>query len=691
MRCPSLRILPVVLISAIILPRLAGAADVHSEWVYPGPDGKLVYQSTPAGDRIMDFSYAGYMGGRVALPDVPVKATIQPTGGADDTAAIQAVINQVSALPLKDGFRGAVLLAPGTFICAKPITLSASGVVLRGSGSGPDGMVSTIKLSGQPHNGITVQAPGGGRDARRNAEAEAGAVHTTITDAYVPSGAIAFTVTDAAGFAVGDAITIRRPVSVAWVKFMQMDDLTRDDKPQTWIKTGTFTNTERHIAAITGNRVTLDEPLSDSFDAKYLNPPGVTVVKSAPSTRLSQIGIEYLHIESPPQEISHTEAHFSALRLNGEDCWVRNVAIDETMNSVGVGGHRITLERVSVRRKAKHQGASKPAEFAPDGGEVLMDRCSVVADNVWFVATGAGQSGPIVVLNCTFLGNGRSEAHQRWTTGMLYDNCQSPDGGFEMRNRGAMGSGHGWGMGWGVIWNCTAKEYLVQNPPGAVNWLIGSTGHSGVSARPFGAGPDLPMGIVDSSGHAVAPQSLYLTQLAERLGPQALKNLGYTSTDPASAPLGKVAQLERPTADASGAASEGMGENLALDRPVLTSEVRGNQREFSGWQALDSDDKTYWATNDSPIKATLELDTEGGLDINTLELREASGLTGQVKAYRVDGFVNSAWQLLSEGTTIGERKMDRFPRVTVWKVRLTILKAEPFSAISKFGLYLEKR
>ena len=119
--------------------------------------------------------------------------------------------------------------------------------------------------------------------------------------------------------------------------------------------------------------------------------------------------------------------------------------------------------------------------------------------------------------------------------------------------------------------------------------------------------------------------------------------------------------------------------------------MRGGQREFAGWQALDSDDKTYWATDDGIKTATLELDTEGSIDINALELSEAIGLTGQVHGYKVEGFVDSAWKTLSEGTTIGERKVDRFPRVTVWKVRLTILEAEPYSAISKLGLYLEKR
>src|ERR1019366_2598448 len=76
----------------------SSAADkAVSEWVHPGPDGRLVYKTTAAGDRIMDFSTAGYMGGGVALPTVPVKRTVQPSGGADDTAVIQTAIDAVSA------------------------------------------------------------------------------------------------------------------------------------------------------------------------------------------------------------------------------------------------------------------------------------------------------------------------------------------------------------------------------------------------------------------------------------------------------------------------------------------------------------------------------------------------------------------------------------------------------------------
>jgi hypothetical protein len=502
-------------------------SSVKSEWAFPGVDGKLVYKTTPTGDRIMDFSYAGYMGGGVAIPDVAVKKTIQPSGGADDTAHIQAAIDAVAALPLKDGFRGALLLGPGTYICSGTLKIAADGIVLRGSGSGAGkGPISTIKLVGKPHNGIAVAAAGTPKG--EVSDVKQASAKTIIADAYVPSGAMTFNVANAKGFAIGDTIAIRKVVTADWVHFMKMDDLVRDGKPQTWLAVGRTLTTERRITAMAANKITLDVPLSDSFEPKYFQPAGIAVVKIKPPVRVTQVGIENLHIECPLQAIPHTQPHFSAVRINGQDCWMRDVVADETMNSIEVKGRRITVERVAVNRKALHQGASRPGEFGPNASEVLLDRCTCKADNVWFSWTGSGQAGPIVLLNCTFEGDGRAEAHMRWSTGMLYDNCKALGGGLDFRNRGVMGSGHGWSMGWGVAWNCVAKEFTIQNPPGAVNWMIGCVGKAKDAPRPFDKGtPNLPGATTDSPGAAVAPRSLYLAQLTERLGPQALKQIGY--------------------------------------------------------------------------------------------------------------------------------------------------------------------
>jgi hypothetical protein len=512
----------------------SAAAQAQSEWVHPGSTGKLIYKTTPAGDKIMDFSSAGYMGGGVALPNVPAVRTVAPTGTADETATIQAAINQVAALPLQGQFRGAVLLAPGTYACASNLYIPASGIVLRGSGSGAGG--STIKMYGPRHTAI-VTGTGRGRMMIRApideedlpAQGESAGGRSCIADAYVPSGTITLNVANASGFAAGNVIEIRRPVTTTWVHFMGMDNLVRNGRPETWIRTGTAIPIERRIASVSGNTITLEVPLSDCLDSRYLNPPGTEVVKVRPPARLAQIGIEHLHIVSPPQAVNHTQQLYAAVRMNGEDCWMQDVIIDETMNSVGLGGRRITLESVTVNRKALHQGSSKPAEFAPNGDQILLNHCAVNADNVWFAATGSGHSGPIVFLNCAFSGDGHIEGHMRWTTGMLLDNCSLPGGGIDFKNRGEMGSGHGWGAGWAVAWNCVAKSYVIQKPPGAYNWAIGCIGQRETLPRPFDSGPLLTEGTFDSYGKPVAPRTLYLAQLQERLGSQALKNIGYSS------------------------------------------------------------------------------------------------------------------------------------------------------------------
>src|SRR5436190_18987277 len=86
------------------------AAQASSKWVFRGGDGGLRYGADARGNRIMDFSFAGYGAGGVALPAVRAARTVAPAPG-DNTASIQAAIDQVSALaPGRDGFRGAVVL-----------------------------------------------------------------------------------------------------------------------------------------------------------------------------------------------------------------------------------------------------------------------------------------------------------------------------------------------------------------------------------------------------------------------------------------------------------------------------------------------------------------------------------------------------------------------------------------------------
>src|SRR5262245_5337001 len=218
-----------VIRGAILVIGICGAAHnaaaQTSQWVFVGPDSKLAYKTLPRGDRIMDFSSAGYKGGGIALPVAPMRQTVSPSGG-DDTAAIQAAIDAVPTRnPDANGFRGAVLLAPGTFNCSGSLNITTGGVVLRGSGSGAGGTV--INMTGAPHLAINIRGAGSWQTVGNSA---------SITDSYVPSGTASFDVNDASGFSVGDTILIHRQVTQAWVKFMGLNPLARYGSPYTWIK-----------------------------------------------------------------------------------------------------------------------------------------------------------------------------------------------------------------------------------------------------------------------------------------------------------------------------------------------------------------------------------------------------------------------------------------------------------------------
>jgi len=89
-----------------------------SKWVFYNSTGKLDYKTLPEGDRIMDFSFAGYMGGGVKIPVVDAKIVLTSVEG-DNSGSIQDAIDKVSEMPLINGFRGAVLLKPAVMIVKK--------------------------------------------------------------------------------------------------------------------------------------------------------------------------------------------------------------------------------------------------------------------------------------------------------------------------------------------------------------------------------------------------------------------------------------------------------------------------------------------------------------------------------------------------------------------------------------------
>jgi hypothetical protein len=282
--------------------------------------------------------------------------------------------------------------------------------------------------------------------------------------------------------------------------------------------------TDRVVASVDGDNITLDVPLSDALDSKFTAP---SLVRYSFPGRISEVGVEKLRIEAPFEDVPIGDPQYTAISIDAvEDGWVRDVEIRETQNGIviGPGAKRLTLTNVRIAHSAPHSGSAEPADFALQGTQILLDRCSSTGEGTWPVVTQSEVTGPIVVLNFT-ADHGGVAPHQRWATGLLVDGGKFPGAteskpGVEFSNRTTAGSGQGWSVGWAVAWNVVSPFLLVEQPPGAMNWCIGCVCKP-VTLR------EQPNGIFDSLGHMAEPASLYLQQLRDRLGPDAVKAIGY--------------------------------------------------------------------------------------------------------------------------------------------------------------------
>ncbi|MBU6410059.1 MAG: alpha-L-fucosidase [Verrucomicrobia bacterium] len=131
------------------------------------------------------------------------------------------------------------------------------------------------------------------------------------------------------------------------------------------------------------------------------------------------------------------------------------------------------------------------------------------------------------------------------------------------------------------------------------------------------------------------------------------------------------------------------GNDYARGRKTRASNVRGNDPAFGPENAVDGNPKTYWAADDGVTNAWLEVDLGGEKTFNVIGTGEEIALGQRVEKYKVEAFMAGHWEPICAGTTIGYRKLDRFPKVIASRVRLTILASRACPAINLFGVYLD--
>ena len=547
-------------------------------------DGRLVYNTYAnrgqqnSVNTIPDFSNAGYRGGGIKIPALVVKETISPMEG-DCREMIQAAIDRVSALaPDENGHRGAVLLKAGIYPVEGSLNIRASGVVLRGEGNGVTGTV-LIATQKKQHDFIGVRGSGSGYG-------EVSGTRVKITSSYVATGANTIEVEAGHSFNVGDNIVIQKTPNDPWIDVLDM-------RQYGWTATDYKTTFERKIIDVKGSLLTLDMPIVDPIEDQY---GGGFIFKSNVVGRISESGVENMRLESYFASASDESHGWNAIVLSrAENSWVRNVVAKyfgySCVKITSYSRFNTVEDCAMIDPKSLTEGGRRYSfNLESNATGNLFQRCMAWGGRHDYVS-GSRVPGPNVFLDCT-ADNTFSDIgpHHRWGTGQLYDNIYG--GQIRVQNRGASGTGHGWAGAQILFWNCQSykNDIEVESPPAAMNWGIGCVGLKQTSN-----------GYWESWGTPVLPRSLYLQQLQERLGAQAVQQVATAEQLNNELRNNLLARSKAIAAEPRVNYGIQVGDTIAFDITdnggLLTAQFVSNRPEEQSINIIDNDIRTKYYQN----------------------------------------------------------------------------------------------
>lgn len=135
------------------------------------------------------------------------------------------------------------------------------------------------------------------------------------------------------------------------------------------------------------------------------------------------------------------------------------------------------------------------------------------------------------------------------------------------------------------------------------------------------------------------------------------------------------------------AVKEAFSVNLAANRKAAASNVRGNASAFGAGMAVDNSSSTYWATDDDVTTASLTIDLGKPTTFNRFLVQEYIRLGQRVKAFTVEALVDGTWKQVAKATTIGYKRILRFPAIKATQVRFTITDSKSCPVIADIGIY----
>ena len=127
--------------------------------------------------------------------------------------------------------------------------------------------------------------------------------------------------------------------------------------------------------------------------------------------------------------------------------------------------------------------------------------------------------------------------------------------------------------------------------------------------------------------------------------------------------------------------------DLARGKRVTATSIRGNSRKYKAGNVNDGDPDTYWATDDNIIESSLEINFRKPTEMNRFLVQEDIRLGQRVKKFKLEALVDNNWEPVASETTIGYKRILRFPEITATRLRLTIEDAKASPVISNIGVY----
>ncbi|MEO6233320.1 MAG: alpha-L-fucosidase [Ferruginibacter sp.] len=135
------------------------------------------------------------------------------------------------------------------------------------------------------------------------------------------------------------------------------------------------------------------------------------------------------------------------------------------------------------------------------------------------------------------------------------------------------------------------------------------------------------------------------------------------------------------------AVKEVFAKNLVGQSKATASNIRGKQQKFDAAKAIDNKKESYWATDDSVKTASLTINFGKPTTFNRFLVQEYIRLGQRVKSFSVEAMEHGVWKEVVKATTIGYKRILRFPTVRATQVRFNIMDAKSCPVISNIGIY----